>query len=144
MLTLRNLFAAAVVCALLALSLNGGSDAAAAQFDTPVQVAAVAAPADTASAEIKSADTLTLAEYRELKKRVLKPGGGGGGKPANSFKATPGSGPLEFDACCDNCGAGGCTGCNSGPNGLSCGNGLIAADCQVVNDKVTCVKKDDK
>jgi hypothetical protein len=137
------LFAAAVVCALLALSFSGGKEVSAAQFDAPVQVAALATSTDTLLVDSKAADSLTLAEYRDLKKRVLKPGGGGGGgNPASSFKAVPG-GPQEFDACCDSCGANGCTGCNSGPNGLNCGSGLIAADCQVVNDEVTCVKKDD-
>ena len=142
MIKLRNLLAAAFVSALLALSLNGGPEASAAQFDAPIQVASLATPDDARLVDTKAAGDLTLAEYRELKKRVLKPGGGGGGKPGSSFKANPG-GPLEFDACCDDCSKpGGCTGCNSGPEGLTCGIGLIAADCQVVQDKVTCVKKD--
>jgi hypothetical protein len=46
----------------------------------------------------------------------------------------------KYPACCDACPAGGCTGCNSGPEGLNCGPGLIKATCQTVNNVVTCAK----
>jgi hypothetical protein len=51
-------------------------------------------------------------------------------------------GRQKYPACCESCPAGGCTGCNSGPEGLSCGSGLIKANCQTVNNVVTCVKDD--
>lgn len=57
----------------------------------------------------------------------------------SSLKAAP-KGQQRFEACCDSCPAGGCTGCNSGPSGLSCGSGLIKAKCQMVNNETTCVK----
>ena len=57
---------------------------------------------------------------------------------ATSFTA-PASQP-RYPACCEACPAGGCTGCNSGPEGLNCGSGLIKAKCQTVNNVVTCVK----
>jgi len=57
----------------------------------------------------------------------------------SSLKSTP-PGKQRFEACCESCPAGGCTGCNSGPAGLSCGSGLIKAKCQMVNNETTCVK----
>ena len=138
-MNLKNLFSTAIVCALLALSHSGhakGPDA-----NTLMQAPE---PAVAASVQAKEPGTLTVAQVQQLQKRVIKGPAkpAGPGTSAQSIKATPG-GPQEFDACCTSCGPGGCTGCNSGPNGLNCGIGRIAADCQVVEDKVTCVKKDE-
>ena len=49
-------------------------------------------------------------------------------------------GEKKFPACCEFCPAGGRTGCNSGPQGLSCGSGLVLATCQMVNNVTTCVR----
>ncbi|NIA67694.1 hypothetical protein HBA54_03745 [Pelagibius litoralis] len=100
------------------------------------QEAAVAAPV-----QVQEPAAITVAQVQQLKKRVLqdppRPEG------PQSFQATP-SGPPAFEACCDSCPAGGCTGCNSYPGvpHLNCGSGLIKANCQVVDDTVTCVKDD--
>lgn len=50
----------------------------------------------------------------------------------------------KFEACCSACPAGGCTGCNAHPNTphLSCGGGLIKANCQVVDNVATCIRPD--
>ncbi|GAB4367241.1 MAG: hypothetical protein Kow00114_25750 [Kiloniellaceae bacterium] len=55
------------------------------------------------------------------------------------LKAPP-PGQTEFPACCEYCPAGGCTGCNAGPEGLNCGSGLIKAECTMKNDVTTCKK----
>jgi len=55
------------------------------------------------------------------------------------LKAPP-PGQTEFPACCEYCPAGGCTGCNAGPEGLNCGTGLIKAECTMKNDNTTCKK----
>ncbi|MEQ8356730.1 MAG: hypothetical protein RH942_14400 [Kiloniellaceae bacterium] len=57
------------------------------------------------------------------------------------LKAPP-PGQTEFPACCDSCNSNGCTGCNSGPEGLNCGTGLIKAECTVTNNEASC--KEDK
>ncbi|HIC81956.1 MAG TPA: hypothetical protein EYP07_13505 [Kiloniellaceae bacterium] len=135
-MNLRNLICAVLGCLFLALSMTAQAEPLSADVSLQ-QLEPVAAAVDLAGFTV-------LAELENTKKRVLKrrsPPGGGGQAP-QSLKA-PMSGELEFDACCDDCSQpGGCTGCNSGPEGLNCGLGLIAADCQVVNDVVTCVKKD--
>lgn len=56
------------------------------------------------------------------------------------LKAPP-PGQTEFPACCEYCPAGGCTGCNAGPEGLNCGPGLIKAECTMKNDVTTCKKE---
>lgn len=58
-----------------------------------------------------------------------------------NIKAAPGGG-KEFPACCKYCPPSGCTSCNSGPEGLSCGSGLIRAECSMSNNQVNC-KKDE-
>ncbi|NIA67693.1 hypothetical protein HBA54_03740 [Pelagibius litoralis] len=57
---------------------------------------------------------------------------------STDLKATPPPGEVEFPACCDSCDQNGCTGCNSGPEGLTCGSGLIKAECSISNNKVSC------
>lgn len=54
------------------------------------------------------------------------------------LRVVPPPGEVEFPACCDSCGESGCTGCNSGPEGLTCGSGLIKAECSISNNKVSC------
>lgn len=136
---LRNLFAAAMILTLFAFSHSGYANGPNIAVGIQSQE-----PAVTATASDSEPFSLTVAQVQQLKKNVLKDPTRptGPGTPAQSFKVVPG-GPQEFDACCTSCGKNGCSGCNSGPNGLNCGTGLIAADCQVVEDKVTCVKKDD-
>ena len=56
----------------------------------------------------------------------------------------PPPGQTEFPACCESCPASGCTGCNSGPPGLTCGSGLIKAECKVTNNEASCKKDDSK
>ncbi len=135
-MNLWNLFAAAVVCALLALSHGAHAERPDAATIVQPQEAAAALPE-----QAREPAALTVAQVQQLKKRILTdpppPRGPG------SFKATPG-GEQAFEACCESCPAGGCTGCNSYPNTphLSCGSGLIKANCQVVDDTVTCVKDD--
>lgn len=136
-MNLRNLFATALVCALMALSF--GTQA---EEPTTLSIAQLQQASVSSSVQAKEPAPLTVAQVQQLKKKIIKGPTRPGGKGSQSFQSNPG-GFQEFDACCDSCGEGGCTGCNSGPAGLSCGSGLIAADCQVVNDKVTCVKKDD-
>ncbi len=60
-------------------------------------------------------------------------------QPASSLK-TAGPGETEFPACCDSCTGNSCTGCNSGPQGLSCGKGLVLAECSLSDNKVSCKK----
>jgi len=57
------------------------------------------------------------------------------------LKAPP-PGQTEFPACCEYCPSGGCTGCNSGPQGLNCGPGLIKAECSLKDNVVHCKKED--
>jgi len=61
----------------------------------------------------------------------------------SSLKSVP-PGEQRFEACCSACPAGGCTGCNAYPNTphLNCGSGLIKANCQVVDNKATCIRDD--
>lgn len=61
----------------------------------------------------------------------------------SSIKNVP-PGEQKFEACCSACPAGGCTGCNAYPNTphLNCGSGLIKANCQVVDNKATCIRDD--
>lgn len=59
------------------------------------------------------------------------------------LKAPP-PGETEFPACCEYCPAGGCTGCNAGPEGLNCGSGLIKAECTMKNDVTTCKKAESR
>lgn len=133
---LWNLIAAAVVCALLALSHGAHAELpGAATLVQPQEAAA------TLSEQVREPAALTVAQLQQLKKRVLT-----GPQPprgANSFKANS-DGEQAFEACCESCPAGGCTGCNSYPDTphLNCGSGLIKANCQVVDDTVTCVKDD--
>ena len=61
---------------------------------------------------------------------------------AQTNKIKPPPGRSEFPACCDSCNDNGCTGCNSGPQGLSCGSGLILAECGMKDNKVHCEEKD--
>lgn len=60
-------------------------------------------------------------------------------RPAQLMPATGGTG---FGACCTNCPAGGCTGCNAYPGDekISCGGSLIAADCTMKDNVVSCKK----
>lgn len=133
-MNLRNLFAAAMVCATLALSHGVQAEGPGTNTLLHSQEVALAA-----SVDVKEPAQITVAQVQQLKKRVLtdppRPEG------PQSFQAKPG-GPQAFEACCTACPAGGCTGCNSGPAGLSCGTGLIKATCQVVNDVSTCVKEE--
>jgi hypothetical protein len=57
------------------------------------------------------------------------------------LKAPP-PGASEFPACCEYCPAGGCTGCNAGPEGLNCGPGLIKAECTMTNNQASCKKSE--
>jgi hypothetical protein len=59
------------------------------------------------------------------------------------LKAPP-PGDTEFPACCEYCPAGGCTGCNAGPEGLNCGPGLIKAECTMTNNVPTCKKEESR
>lgn len=62
----------------------------------------------------------------------------------STLKAAP-RGEQKFEACCSACPAGGCTGCNAYPDTphLNCSSGLIKANCQVVDNKATCIRDDD-
>ena len=60
--------------------------------------------------------------------------------PTNKLQPPPGR--TEYPACCDSCDDNGCTGCNSGPQGLNCGSGLIKAECSLKDNKVNCKEKD--
>jgi len=55
------------------------------------------------------------------------------------LKAPP-PGQTEFPACCKWCPPSGCTECNSGPEGLNCGPGLIKAECSMKDNVVHCEK----
>ncbi len=59
------------------------------------------------------------------------------------LKAPP-PGQTEFPACCKWCPAGGCTNCNSGPQGLNCGPGLIKAECSMKDNVVHCKKAESR
>ena len=62
--------------------------------------------------------------------------------PSNKIQPPPGR--SEFPACCDSCNDNGCTGCNSEPPGLSCGSGLVLAECGMKDNKVHCEEKDNQ
>jgi hypothetical protein len=63
---------------------------------------------------------------------------------SSTNKIQPPPGRTEFPACCDSCNDNGCTGCNSGPQGLSCGKGLVLAECGLKDNKVNCKEKESR